>query len=141
MPLAHRETPFDLTDAEWIATRELLLRAKAAIDERFSPDGYTLIWNCYPVGGQATPHAHFHVIPRFSDEPYAGRGGRWLIKQPENRRPDPKRRGQGLAHQSLNLIGDRSLNVGAPSAFNFPVVCAVTPRPRRPVPDPKSDER
>jgi diadenosine tetraphosphate (Ap4A) HIT family hydrolase len=50
VPLAHRETPFDLTDDEWTATRELLLEAKAAIDERFSPDGYTLIWNCYPPG-------------------------------------------------------------------------------------------
>ena len=97
IPIAHRETPFDLTPAEWTATRQLLLEAKAAQDARRAPDGYTLIWNCYPAGGQAVPHVHLHVIPRFEDEPYAGRGGRWLIKQPENRRPDPARRGNGRA--------------------------------------------
>lgn len=97
VPLAHRETPFDLTTQEWAATGELLKKAKAVIDARFSPDGYTLIWNCYEAGGQDVPHAHFHVIPRFADEPYAGRGGRWHIKQPKNRRPEPTRPGRGLA--------------------------------------------
>jgi diadenosine tetraphosphate (Ap4A) HIT family hydrolase len=99
IPLAHRETPFDLTADEWTATRDLLLQAKLAIDQRLAPDGYTLIWNCYPAGGQAIPHAHFHVIPRFADEPYAGRGGRWLLKQANNRRPDPARPGLGAARR------------------------------------------
>jgi len=99
IPIAHRETPFDFTAEEWAATHELLIKAKAAQDERLAPDGYTLIWNCYPAGGQAVQHAHLHVLPRFDDEPYAGRGGRWAIKQPENRRPDPTRRGSGRAQK------------------------------------------
>lgn len=97
VPLAHRETPFDLTPEEWAATHELLVRVKDAVDDRWSPDGYTLIWNCYPTGGQEILHVHLHVIPQFADEPYAGRGGRWHIKQPENRRPDPSREGGGFA--------------------------------------------
>lgn len=97
LPRAHRETPFDFTVEEWSATHELLLKAKASLEDRFRPDGYTLIWNCYPSAGQDMPHAHLHVIPRFADEPFAGCGGRWFIKQPENRRPDPRKPGQGLA--------------------------------------------
>jgi diadenosine tetraphosphate (Ap4A) HIT family hydrolase len=86
-------SPFDFTDEEWAATHELLLEAKAAQDERLAPDGYTLIWNCWPEIG----HAHLHVIPRFDDEPLADKGGRSAIKVPENRRPDPFGKGSGRA--------------------------------------------
>jgi len=37
------------------------------------------------VGGQIAMHAHMHVIPRFRQEPYAGRGIRYWLKQPANR--------------------------------------------------------
>jgi diadenosine tetraphosphate (Ap4A) HIT family hydrolase len=98
IPLAHRPSVFDLTAEEWAATHELLLEAKAAQDERLAPDGYQLIWNAFPpAGAEQTTHAHFHVIPRFDDEPLAARGGRSAIKGPENRRPDPARRGRGRA--------------------------------------------
>jgi histidine triad (HIT) family protein len=72
---------------EWAATHELLVKAKAAQDERLAPDGYTLIWNCFPEIEQSSQHAHLHVIPRFDDEPLADRGGRSAIKVRENRRP------------------------------------------------------
>jgi diadenosine tetraphosphate (Ap4A) HIT family hydrolase len=93
IPIAHRPSPFDFTDEEWKATHELLRQAKAAQDERLAPDGYTLVWNCWPD----VAHAHLHVIPRFDDEPLADRGGRSAIKVPENRRPEPTRLGNGRA--------------------------------------------
>ena len=98
IPIAHRPSPFDFTADEWAATHELLIKAKAAQDERLAPDGYTLIWNCCSEIGQPPLHAHLHVIPRFDDEPLADRGGRSAIKVRENRRPDPSRRGSGRAH-------------------------------------------
>jgi len=73
VPIEHRASPFDFTPELWAATHELLLGAKAAWDERLEPDGYTLIWNCAAAGGQETPHAHLHVIPRFDDEPLSRR--------------------------------------------------------------------
>jgi len=97
IPIAHRPSPFDFTPEEWAATHDLLVKAKAAQDERLAPDGYTLIWNCFPDIGQPALHAHLHVIPRFDDEPLADQGGRSAIKVPENRRPDPSRRGSGRA--------------------------------------------
>ena len=85
IPVRHAETVFDLTSEEIDATFALLRRVKAWMDERYRPDGYNVGWNCGAVGGQIAMHAHMHVIPRFRQEPYAGRGIRYWLKQPVNR--------------------------------------------------------
>lgn len=85
-PRAHRETVFDLTAEEWAATFSLLQEAKERLDARHSPQGYNVGWNCGPVAGQEVFHAHLHVIPRYADEPLAGRGIRYWLKQPTNKR-------------------------------------------------------
>jgi histidine triad (HIT) family protein len=97
VPKAHRESPFELTGDEWSDTHSLLRAAKAIIDERFRPDGYNLIWNVGSDGGQEVAHVHLHVIPRFHDEPLAGRGARSHLKAQANRRPDPSAPGLGRA--------------------------------------------
>ena len=84
---APRETVFDLTPEEWAATFELLQRVKAHLDETLRPDGYNVGWNVFPVGGQSIPHVHLHIIPRFRNEPLAGKGIRYFLKQPANKRP------------------------------------------------------
>ena len=88
IPKAHRETPFDLTREEWDSSFDLLHQVKALLDERHAPDGYNIGWNVGAVGGQTIFHVHLHVIPRFADEPYAGRGIRNWLKRDENRRPN-----------------------------------------------------
>ena len=90
LPKALRETVFDLTREEWNATFELLLEVKAHLDSTLRPDGYTIGWNVGPVAGGHVPQAHMHVIPRFANEPFAGRGIRWWLKQPENARVKPE---------------------------------------------------
>lgn len=87
VPRAHRESVFELTSSEVAATFELLARAKALIDEEHQPAGYNIGWNVGAVAGQEIFHAHMHVIPRFADEPLAGKGFRYWLKQDENRRP------------------------------------------------------
>lgn len=87
VPFEPRETVFDLTPAEWTATFELLHEARAWIEEHHAPDGYNVGWNNGRVAGQTIPQVHLHVIPRFADEPLAGRGIRYHLKQPENARP------------------------------------------------------
>jgi hypothetical protein len=79
------------------ATYDLLVAAKQVIAERWRPDGYTVGWNVGAAGGQEIFHAHLRVIPGFDDEPQAGRGIRWAIKQTTNRRPNPDAPGRGLA--------------------------------------------
>jgi len=78
IPVRHAETVFDLTQEEVCATFELLKQVKLWMDDQYHPDGYNAGWNC----GAA---AHLHVMPRFRQEPYAGRGIRYWLKQAENR--------------------------------------------------------
>ena len=85
IPIRHRETVFDMNDAELAATFRLLSRVKRWMDDSFSPDGYNIGWNCGPVAGQEILHAHLHVIPRFRQEPLAGKGIRSLLKSDANR--------------------------------------------------------
>ena len=87
IPRAHRETPFDLTAGEWNATFDLLGQVKDRLDLEHAPQGYNVGWNCGEVAGQSVSHVHMHVIPRYEDEPFAGRGVRYWIKQDENKRP------------------------------------------------------
>lgn len=85
IPLAHRETVFDLTEAEIAATFQLLRQVKVSMDAELSPDGYNVGWNCGRAGGQEVFHAHLHVIPRFKQEPLAGQGIRAHLKSEANR--------------------------------------------------------
>ena len=87
VPKMHRQTVFDLTQEEWNATYELMQQVKSYADEKYVPDGYTLGWNVGEASNQSIPHAHFHILPRFADEPYAGKGIRAWFKSEENRRP------------------------------------------------------
>jgi len=86
VPKKHRETVYDLTLDEWNDTYELLHEAKKMIDAKFKPNGYNIGWNVGKVGGQEIFHAHLHIIARYEDEPFAGKGIRHWIKQSENMR-------------------------------------------------------
>lgn len=97
VPKAHRGNTFDLTKEEWNDTYDLLQQAKDFLNQEFSPDGFTLGWNVGEASNQSILHSHFHVIPRFNDEPLAGKGIRHWIKQPENKRPKMvERRGERI---------------------------------------------
>jgi diadenosine tetraphosphate (Ap4A) HIT family hydrolase len=86
IPRAHRETVFDLTPTEWNALHDMIHQAKNLLDQTYRPDGYNLGWNCGTVGGQHVFHAHLHIIPRYKDEPFAGKGIRYWLSQEENKR-------------------------------------------------------
>jgi diadenosine tetraphosphate (Ap4A) HIT family hydrolase len=87
IPKAHKVTVFDLSHEEWEATKNLVDKVKSHLDAKYKPDGYNVGWNCGDAGGQDVFHAHLHIIPRYADEPYAGRGIRNWIKREENTRP------------------------------------------------------
>ena len=85
IPVEHRETVFDLTGEEIAATFKLLGTVKRWMDAQFHPAGYNIGWNCGATAGQELFHAHLHVIPRFSQEPLAGKGIRALLKSDANK--------------------------------------------------------
>ena len=84
IPKSHVPTPFDLCQQEWAATKEMLDTIKQHLDHKYAPDGYNLGWNVGHMAGQTVAYAHMHVIPRFSDEPFAGKGIRHWLKKDEN---------------------------------------------------------
>lgn len=86
VPKKHRETAFDLTIEEWNATYTLLQDVKNYLDKMYQPQGYNLGWNCGEIGGQHIFHSHFHVLPRYGDEPLAGKGIRYMFKSADNKR-------------------------------------------------------
>ncbi|MTI71535.1 MAG: HIT family protein [Firmicutes bacterium] len=86
IPKKHKETVFELSKEEWQATYDLLQNAKKILDKEFKPDGYNVGWNVGEVGGQSVFHAHLHVTPRYSDEPFKGKGINYWLKSSENTR-------------------------------------------------------
>ena len=86
LPVRHAIAPWDLTPDEWRATQTLLTRLRDDITRRHAPAGWNVGWNVGAVGGQSVLHAHCHLVPRYADEAYAGRGLRWWVKQPDNTR-------------------------------------------------------
>ena len=87
LPKVHRRTVFDLTPQEFDGTRRLLADLREFLIAQHGPDGFNVGWNVEPVGGQSVMHAHCHILPRYHDEPYAGRGLRAWLKDPANRPP------------------------------------------------------
>ena len=84
IPKAHRPTLFDLEPEEVVATFKLLYEVKSWMDSTFQPAGYNVGWNCGAIAGQEVMHAYLHVIPRFREEPFAGKGIRALLKSEQN---------------------------------------------------------
>jgi histidine triad (HIT) family protein len=85
IPVEHRATVFDLTEAEILATFRLLAEVKRWMDAELSPAGYNVGWNSGATAGQEVFHAHLHVIPRFPQEPMAGLGIRSHLKSEANK--------------------------------------------------------
>ena len=90
IPKSEVGSPFELSDKEWADSKSLMLEVKNYIDKKYAPDGYNIGWNVGKVAGQEVAHAHMHIIPRFADEPLAGKGLRYWFKQPENIRASLK---------------------------------------------------
>jgi len=107
VPKAHKPTVFDLSSAEISATFALLREVRPLLEQRYNPDGFNVGWNCFGAGGQSIPHAHMHVLLRFNDEPRVGRGIRWWLRQPENRRVNPFAPGHG--RRDFNVSVQESL--------------------------------
>ena len=84
IPKSHVNSPFDCSAEEWAATKAMLDVIKSYLDEKYRPDGYNLGWNIGGAAGQSSPYAHLHVVPRFADEPFAGKGIMYWLKQDGN---------------------------------------------------------
>lgn len=60
----------DMSAAEWQEMSSGLDKAIKRVERALAPDGLSIGINERPAAGQAVPHVHWHVIPR-----YEGDGG------------------------------------------------------------------
>ena len=65
IPKRHIETVFEMNDAEWAASGELIKQAKKEIEKKHQPLGYNIKVNCGKAAGQEIMHAHIHLIPKY----------------------------------------------------------------------------
>jgi len=80
IPKVHAETLLEL-DSE--ITQEFFLGVKRTlerVEKILSPDGFTVGWNHGEVGGQAVPHLHVHIFPRWEKD--GGGSMHSIIKNP-----------------------------------------------------------
>jgi diadenosine tetraphosphate (Ap4A) HIT family hydrolase len=75
VPRRHVADFFEMTWAEKTSILALLDKAKAAISEERSPDGYNIGVNIGKAAGQSRMHVHVHLIPRYTGDVADPTGG------------------------------------------------------------------
>jgi len=81
VPRRHVAGFLDMTQEEQAAVWALVDPVRWNIEKDHSPDGYNIGVNVGAAAGQTIPHAHLHIIPRYSGDIEDARGGiRWVIR-------------------------------------------------------------
>ena len=75
VPRRHVTEFFDLTGDEQTAVWRLVAIVRANLQETRKPDGFNVGLNAGAAAGQTVPHAHVHVIPRYTGDSRDPRGG------------------------------------------------------------------
>jgi diadenosine tetraphosphate (Ap4A) HIT family hydrolase len=80
IPRLHVVSLFEASADEVVAVWTLVEVVRARLAAEFAPDGFTIGINDGAAAGQTVPHAHVHIIPRWSGDVSDPRGGiRWVI--------------------------------------------------------------
>jgi diadenosine tetraphosphate (Ap4A) HIT family hydrolase len=75
IPKRHVNSLCELTDQEFVAMKDMIIKTKELIDKEHHPDGYNIGVNEGEAAGQTVFHLHLHVIPRYKgdvDDPVGG---------------------------------------------------------------------
>jgi diadenosine tetraphosphate (Ap4A) HIT family hydrolase len=75
IPRRHVPSVYDLEEEAQAELWRLVARVRGRLAEDLGPDGFTIGVNDGEAAGQTVPHAHIHVIPRFSGDVEDPRGG------------------------------------------------------------------
>ncbi len=75
IPRRHVPRLIDLTEEEHAALFALMRDVAGYLEDALAPDGFTIGMNDGPAAGQATPHVHVHVVPRWHGDVEDPRGG------------------------------------------------------------------
>ncbi|HLD57119.1 MAG TPA: HIT family protein [archaeon] len=64
----HYEVILDVPEKEAGKLFELVRKLSISVKKGTQADGISILQNNYRASGQAVPHVHFHIIPRFNSE-------------------------------------------------------------------------
>ena len=64
----HYQTFLDLPEKELTSINKVCQRISIALMKATNAHGFNLVMNNNPAAGQIVFHAHFHIVPRFSDD-------------------------------------------------------------------------
>ena len=68
IPKEHYEILLDIPDDELSNLIIVVKKLSKAVEKGSNADGFIVSMNNRKPGGQAVPHAHFHIIPRYKDD-------------------------------------------------------------------------
>lgn len=71
----HIESFFDLPDDDLLQFFDLLKKTKNIIQEKYSPDAFTIGINEWEVAWRTVHHLHIHIIPRYIGDVKNPKGG------------------------------------------------------------------
>ena len=75
IPKLHSNSYFDLDIEIQNACWDIVNHGKQLLEKMYSPSGYNIGININEAGGQTIPHAHIHLIPRYTGDVSNPRGG------------------------------------------------------------------
>lgn len=81
IPKKHLTELKELSEHQWEHLMLGLHRATMLVDEKLKPAGLNIGINNRPAAGQAVPHVHWHIIPRYEKD---GGGSMHSIVRMEN---------------------------------------------------------
>lgn len=68
IPKEHHKNLYDMPDGLLSNMAPLIKKLAIAVKQGVNADGINIGMNNDSVAGQVVPHAHFHIIPRFSND-------------------------------------------------------------------------
>lgn len=122
-PKKHAETILDLDDTALAGLFSVVKEATAKIKAGLNPDGFNIGLNHGRVGGQAIPHVHVHILPRFEND--GGGSMHTIVRNP------PK--------ENLDEI-ERKIRAASPSATSNPA-SNPAPAPVEKKEEPKEEKK
>jgi ATP adenylyltransferase len=75
IPKLHCNSYFDLDIEIQNACWDIVNQGKKLIEKMYNPSGYNIGININEAAGQTIPHAHIHLIPRYTGDVSNPRGG------------------------------------------------------------------
>ncbi len=68
IPKVHAENLLELADDKVEAVFKAVKKVQEKLQKALDPQGFSVGWNHGEAGGQAVPHLHIHVLPRWNND-------------------------------------------------------------------------